>query len=554
MNRPVKKVRVIEANKTAEESIKEKYLQKRVAAYCRVSTQQEEQLNSYAVQVKHYTDRINSEPKWKLVGIYADKGISGTSTKNRDEFNKMIRMCKRGKIDMIITKSISRFARNTVDCLKYIRLLKDFGVDVFFEEQGIHSMSNGTEFYITVYGSLAQSESENISANVRWGKEQSAKEGNIQFRYKNTLGYKKGIDGNPEIVPEEAEIIKYIYQRFISGASYGSIKAELENKDILSPSGNKKWSYSTIRSILTNERYKGDMVINKTYVVDCISKKVKKNNGERNKYYIENNHPAIVDAVTFGKVQEELARRNSKKKVKQIGTKTELGKYSSKYALTELLVCGECGTAYRRCTWTASGEKRIVWRCIKRLDFGKKYCHNSPTLEEDVLQKAIMEAVKRVALRNCNLLKTLKTHIASNLKCEMDEDRRLDIKVRLAEIDAEFKNILSMLSTDMDSNAFAEKKITDLMAEKRELELELVHLSGECPQSPSESKLNEISRVTDHLQNQPLMFDDILIRQILSCVVVLSKEKIRVVFKDGTEIDQSLSQEQIEKKDHCFSK
>lgn len=546
MNQRVKKVRVIEATKNADESIKEKYLQKRVAAYCRVSTQQEEQLNSYAVQVKHYTERINSEPKWKLVGIYADKGISGTSTKNRDEFNKMIRMCKRGKIDMIITKSISRFARNTVDCLKYIRMLKDLNVDVFFEEQGIHSTSNGTEFYITIYGSLAQSESENISSNVRWGKEQSAKEGNIQFRYKNTLGYKKGIDGNPEIVPEEAEIIKYIYQRFISGASYGLIKAELENKDILSPSGNKKWSYSTIRSILTNERYKGDMVINKTYVVDCISKKVKKNNGERNKYYIENNHPAIVDAVTFGKVQEELARRNSKKKVKQIGTKTELGKYSSKYALTELLVCGECGTAYRRCTWTASGQKKIVWRCIKRLDFGKKYCHNSPTLEEDVLQKAIMEAVKRVALRNCILLKTLKTHIASNLKCEMDENRRLDIKVRLAEIESEFKNILSMLSTDMDSNAFAEKKITDLMAEKRELELELAHLSGECPQSPSESKLNEISRVTDHLQNQPLMYDDTLIRQILACVVVLSKEKIRVVFKDGTEIDQSLSQEQIE--------
>ena len=180
------------------------------------------------------------------------------------------------------------------------------------------------------------------------------------------------------------------------------------------------------------------------------------------------------------------------------------------------------------------------------IDYNKKYCHNSPTLEEDVLQKAIMEAVKRVALRNCNLLKTLKTHIASNLKCEMDEDRRLDIKVRLAEIESEFKNILSMLSTDMDSNAFAEKKITNLMVEKRELELELAHLSGECPQSPSESKLNEISRVTDHLQNQPLMYDETSIRQILACVVVLSKEIIRVVFKDGTEIDQSLSQEQIE--------
>ena len=194
-----KVVRYIAPKVSVSEEIKNKYRQKRVAAYCRVSTQQEEQINSYEVQTRYYTEKINAEPKWKLVRIFADKGISGTSTKHRDEFNKMIRMCKRGRIDMIITKSISRFARNTVDCLKYVRLLKDINVDVFFEEQGIHSIEKGSEFYITVYGSIAQSESENISANVRWGKEQSAREGNVSFHYKNFLGYRKGDDGNPEI-------------------------------------------------------------------------------------------------------------------------------------------------------------------------------------------------------------------------------------------------------------------------------------------------------------------------------------------------------------------
>ena len=540
MEQPKKKVTVINPTITVSEDIKNKYRQKQVAAYCRVSTQQEEQINSYEVQTRYYTEKINSEPKWKLVRIFADKGISGTSTKHRDEFNKMIRMCKRGKIDMIITKSISRFARNTVDCLKYVRMLKELNIDVYFEEQGIHSIDPGSEFYITVYGSIAQSESENISANVKWGKEQSAREGNVQFQYKNVLGYKKGDDGEPEIVPEEAETIRFIYQRFLAGDSYGTIKSVLESKGVLSPGGKETWSYSTIRSILTNEKYKGDMVINKTYVVDCISKKVKKNNGERIKFYVENNHPAIIDSETFGKVQEELARRNSKRKVKQIGTKTELGKYSSKYALTELLVCGECGTAYRRCTWTASGNKKIVWRCINRLDFGKKYCHESPTIEEGVLQRAIMDAIKTVAMQNSELLPTLKTHIAMNMECDNGEDRSLEIKVRLAEIDREFQKLLNSLSVDLESNANAENAITELMIEKRALEQELVKHTDKDKASAPESKLNEISHITQILENQPLKFDDTLIRQILECVVVQSKEQIKVIFKDGTEVDQPL--------------
>ena len=536
-----KKIHVISPTVSVSEDVKNKYRQKRVAAYCRVSTQQEEQINSYEVQTRYYTEKINAEPKWKLVKIFADKGISGTSTKHRDEFNKMIRMCKRGKIDMIITKSISRFARNTVDCLKYIRMLRDMNIDVFFEEQGIHSIEKGSEFYITVYGSLAQSESENISANVRWGKEQCAKEGNVQFRYKNTLGYRKGDDGNPEIVPEEAETIQFIYHRFLAGDSYGTIKSALEEKGIPSPAGKGIWSYSTIRSILTNERYKGDMIINKTFVVDCISKQIKKNNGERTKYYVENNHPAIIDDITFGKVQEEIARRNSKRKVKQIGTKTELGKYSSKYALTELLVCGECGSPYRRCTWTASGCKRIVWRCINRLDYGKKYCHDSPTIEEGVLHKAITEAIKTMAMQNSYLLQTLRTHIAMHIERDDKEDKSLEIKVRIAEIDAEFKKLLSSLSVDLENNAYTENAIAELMTEKRALEKELESYQGFGKTSEPESKLNEISHITEIIENQPLQFDDNLIRQMLECVVVQSKEQIKIVFKDGTEVDQPLS-------------
>lgn len=225
-----KVVRVIPATVNITEEIKKCYRQLRVAAYCRVSTKQEEQLNSYEVQKSHYEERIRNEPKWTLVGIYADKGITGTSTKHRDEFNKLIRQCKKGKVDMIITKSISRFARNTLDCIKITRMLREINVDVYFEEQNLHSIDASSEFYISIYGSIAQSESENMSANIIWGREQSAKNGNVSFQYKNFLGYRKGEDGNPEIDPEEAEIIKMIYDRFLAGDSFIEICKSLEKQ------------------------------------------------------------------------------------------------------------------------------------------------------------------------------------------------------------------------------------------------------------------------------------------------------------------------------------
>ena len=537
---PPRVVRVIPATIDVAKEIKEAYRQIRVAAYCRVSTNQEEQLNSYEVQKNYYAEKINSEPKWTLVDIFADKGITGTSVKKRDEFNRMIRMCKRGKIDMIITKSISRFARNTVDCLTYVRKLKDMNVDVFFEEQGIHSTQPGAEFYITIYGCIAQSESENISANVKWGKAQSAKEGNVSFHYKNFLGYRKGADGKPEIVPEEAEIIRTIYKRFLAGDSFGSIIAYLEERRILSPSGKEKWQYSTIQSILSNERYKGDVIINKTYIVDCISKKVKVNNGERTKYYVKNNHPAIIDAGTFGRVQEELARRSGKRKVKMVGTKTEQGKYSGKYALTELLVCGECGTPYRRCTWTVKGQKKIVWRCINRLDFGKKYCHTSPTIEESVLHSAIMTAIMEQAQQNVEVLKMLKLHIGMGIKADDTEDKSLDMQIRIAEIDAEFKQMLQAISSE-NLETYDETKMTELMYEKQSLQQQLSQIADrQQKRENAKSRLAEIVTIRDGLKNHPMDYDDTLVRQILECVVVENKERIKVVFVGGLKAEQEL--------------
>ena len=516
---------------------------KRVAAYCRVSTKQEEQLNSYETQVNYYTDRINREPGWKMAGIYADKGITGTSMKKRDEFNKLIRQCKRGRVDMIIVKSISRFARNTLDCIRITRMLREIKVDVYFEEQNLHSIDPSSEFYISIYGSIAQSESENISHNVAWGKARSARNGNVFFAYKSFLGYRKGADGKPEIDPEQAATVRRIYTRFLAGRSLQQIADGLTQSGVSTPMGKTVWQPGVIQSILSNEKYKGDALLGKTYIEDCISKKVRVNAGERPQYYVENNHPAIIDAATFARVQEELARRASKRKVKQVGTKTEQGRYSSKYALTELLVCGECGTPYRRCTWTVSGKKKIVWRCISRLDYGKRYCHHSPTMEEAPLQEAIMNAVQRTAQANPDVLKTLKMHIQLGLGADDNEDQSVETQIRITEIDREFKEILNSVTAENQQQLLTDPRIAELMAEKRTLESKLAEYNAaEQNRKNAASRLEQIFTILDGMKNHPLAFDDQVIRQILQCVVVESKEKIRVVFTGGLEVEAEVEQ------------
>ncbi len=539
MTQTGKVVRVIPADVT-KQTERAPYEQIPVAAYCRVSTKQEEQLNSYEVQKQHYEELILSEAEWRLAGIFADRGISGTSLKKRDEFNRMLRLCQKGRIKMIITKSISRFARNTLDCIAVTRKLREIGVDVYFEEQNLHSIDASSEFYISIYGSVAQSESENISANVKWGKAQSAKNGNVSFNYKHFLGYRRGEDGTPEIVPEEAETVRTIYGRFLAGDSLHDIAVHLEAQRIPSPGGKQAWRETTIRSILSNEKYKGDAVLGKTYVENCLTKRIKANRGERQKFYVENNHPAIIDAGTFARVQEELARRGSKQKVKQVGTKTEQGKYCGKYALTELLICGECGTPYRRCTWTARGEQKIVWRCISRLDYGKKYCHHSPSLEEGAVQRAIMEAISTAARQNADVLQTLKLHVGMGLCGEASEDRTMDVQIRIAQIDAEFSAMLDAVSAE-NAGEIDEARVTALMEEKQRLTEQLAQQAdAQQAQTRLHSRLDEVYAALDALQNHPLAYDDSLVRQTLSRVIAVSKHLIRVVFPDGLEIKQEV--------------
>ena len=309
-----------------------KYKQIRVAAYCRVSTDHEEQQNSYQVQIAYYTDLINSNPEWTLAGIFADEGISGTQTKNRTQFNKMIRKCKQKKIDLVLCKSISRFARNTVDCLEHIRELKLLGIGVMFEKENINTMTMNSEFIISLYGSFAQAESESISKNVTWGVEKSFKEGKVKYSLDKMLGFRRGEDGKPVIVEEEAEIVRYIYKLYLDGLSLKRIARRLREECIKKWNGTTDWTAVTVYGILKNEKYAGDAVLQKTYTVDCILHKQVKNNGEKDKYIVYDCHPAIISRDTYNRVQQELARRGSIRK-RSDKTETEQGHYASKYAL-----------------------------------------------------------------------------------------------------------------------------------------------------------------------------------------------------------------------------
>ena len=356
---PNKNVRVIPATKPLAKPEDALDRPLRVAAYCRVSTEMEEQLNSYAVQTSHYTEKIKNTPNWEFVGIFADKGISGTAVKNRDEFNRMIRCCKRGRIDMILTKSVSRFARNTLDCIKYIRILKEIGVDVYFEEQGIHSMKAGSEFLISIFGSQAQAESENLSANIRWGKDKAAAQGKVAFPAK-LYGYRRNPDGSVEIIPHQAAVVRRSYDAYLDGDTVLDIIKSLADDGIPSPDGKERWHKNTIIGILTNEKYAGDYLTNKTFCADCLTKKVVRNNGERVQYYIEDHHPAIIPREIFLKVQEEMARRTSLEPKGDFSSATGVGKYRSQYLLSEILICGDCGARYKRVNWYRNGKRKVV--------------------------------------------------------------------------------------------------------------------------------------------------------------------------------------------------
>lgn len=286
-------------------------LLRRVAAYARVSTDSEEQLTSYEAQVDYYTKYIHSRSDWEFVDVYTDEGISATNMKKRDGFNRMVADALDGKIDLIVTKSVSRFARNTMDSLTTVRKLKDAGVEVYFEKENIWTLDSKGELLITIMSSPAQEESRSISENVTWGQRKRFADGKVSIPYGQFLGYRKGADGLPEIVPEQAEIVRSIYRMCIEGMSTNAIAKNLTQQGIPTPAGKQVWQRATVESILRNEKYKGAALLQKKFTVDFLQKKMKVNEGEVSQYYVEHSHEAIIDPEEWEKVQLELARRKS---------------------------------------------------------------------------------------------------------------------------------------------------------------------------------------------------------------------------------------------------
>lgn len=512
---------------------------KRVAAYCRVSTDKEQQEHSFETQKEMYTDMIMMKPNWQMAGIYADEGITGTIAKKRPDFMRMIEDCRKGKIDLIITKSVSRFSRNNLDCLLYVRELKEMGIPIIFEKEGINTLQVSSELLITLFSGLSQAESESISMNVKIGKRQSLKNGNVPFSYKSFLGYRKGADGKPEIDEEQAVIIRRIFSEYLAGKSLLDIAKGLTADEIPTARGKANWSSARVQSILTNEKYKGDALLQKTYIVDCISKKSKKNNGELPMYYVENNHPAIIERAVFDRAQEEISRRNSKKKVKQVGTKTELGKYSSKYALSEILYCGNCGTPYRRCTWSKNGKKKIVWRCISRLDYGKKYCKDSPSIEESVLHNAIAEAITQKAQIENADVDRIRSHIEL-YKSSQDTSSILAKQERLKAIQEHINQL-----TDMDSEAAQngnfDTEFENLYAEMYAIKDELDEIERHKSKiKTGTDSIEEMTAVMRGLKNHPVEYNDLVVRQLIECIKVISKDTLHIYFKDGTRIEAKM--------------
>ncbi len=400
------KVTVIPATRDFHTGISKNSMRKRrVAAYARVSTSSEEQVTSYEAQVDYYTKYIQGRADWEFVKVYTDEGISGTNTKHRDGFNEMIEDALAGKIDLIITKSVSRFARNTVDSLITVRKLKEKGIEVYFEKENIYTLDSKGELLITIMSSLAQEESRSISENITWGKRKFFADGKVYLPYKNFLGYEKGEDGLPKIVPDEADIIRLIYSMFLEGKTTYAIASALTESGIPTPRQKVVWKPSTVESILTNEKYKGAALLQKSFTVDFLTKKMKPNEGEVPQYYIEDSHEAIIDPREFELVQAEMVRRKGLRAT-----------YSGNTVFASRIICGDCGSFYGAKVWHSNSPyRKIIYRCFNKYADKDHKCETPHLTEEDIKAAFIevfnlMMADKPAVIEVCRVMQDTLTN------------------------------------------------------------------------------------------------------------------------------------------------
>ena len=536
-----KKVSMIPAKPQYDRSIKLSEKKLRVAAYCRVSTELEEQESSYEAQVEYYTRKIAETDNWKMAGIYADDGKSATNTKKRDDFNAMIKDALDGKIDMILTKSVSRFARNTVDSLLTIRKLKEKNVAVVFEKEGVNTLDGTGEILITILSSLAQEESRNISENTRWGVVRRFENGKVIVNCSKFMGYTKNEDGDLIIVPEEAEIVKLIFRLYLEGYSAKKICKYLEEHGIKTTTGQDKWYDSVIFKMLRNEKYMGDALLQKTYTVDFMTKKKVVNNGIVPQYYVEDDHEPIIPKELFYRVQEEMARRASMCKSAVKKKKNQKSKYSSTYALTGMLICGECGQQYRRVTWARNGKKKVVWRCDNRLNNGTKYCKKSESIEEGALNRAVMAAIQKIACNDGDFIGAFRQNVIRIIGNYGKEQETDEYDEKIKEKQEEMVGLIAENAKEGTySDAFDRRY--------RKIAEEINELKEKQSQYRKNRRLaeNYEKRVTDvenFLQNQSYNipeFDNDLVRRLVSSIKVVSAEKLIIQFQSGIVMEQGI--------------
>ena len=516
-----KNITIIPARTRVGNNVSKKVKPKlRVAAYCRVSTDSDEQSTSYDAQVEHYTSFIKKNEEWEFAGIFADDGISGTNTKKREEFNRMIDECMVGNIDMVITKSISRFARNTLDCLKYIRQLKEKNIPVFFEKENINTMDSKGEVLLTIMASLAQQESESLSNNVKLGLQFRYQNGEVQVNHNRFLGYTKDESGHLIIDEEEAVIVKRIFCEYLEGRSLAQIGKGLMTDGILTAAGKPTWRPEAIRKILQNEKYMGDALLQKTYTVDVLTKKRVKNTGLMPQYYVENNHDAIIPRELYTQVQEEMIRRANL----HSGQSRRKRVYSSKYALSCIVYCPKCGEIYRRVAWNNHGKHSVVWRCVTRVENGPSVC-DAETVQETELQNAVVKAINYALGDKERMLKTLQNNVEVVLKQEEGNSTE-SIDARLQE-----------LQQELLKRANSSKPYDDLVEEIDKLRGERqIATVDKAEREGIKKRIAEMREFFDSQKQEIEEYDEQLVRKMIKKIIVYN-ERFSVEFKSGTSVD-----------------
>ena len=491
----------------------------KVAAYCRVSTDSDEQAGSYEAQVEHYTKYIAKNEAWEFAGVYADDGITGVTTKNREGFKGMIDDCMDGKIDIVLTKSISRFARNTLDCLKYVRQLREKNIAIIFEKENINTLDASGELLLTIMASLAQQESESISQNVKMGIQYRYQNGKYKINHNHFLGYTKDADGNLIIDEEEAKVVRRIYKEFLDGATLRDIAKGLERDKIMTGGKKYKWHFSTVEGILKNEKYIGDALLQKTVTKDFMQKTRKKNDGSAPQYYVTNGHEAIIPRDVYTEVQEEFIRRNS------IYSKSGRKRlYSSRFALSSLCTSTKCGDIYMRLVLTDRGKVTIKWKCCTRFEQGPNGCP-APMVPDGELKEAVVTALNKV-LKGA---KDIKVKLKENIEAALANDNTKELEAINKVLTEKQKELLELAHARKDYSKVSEE-IEKLKADKKELMV---------TKAQNESVKRKVAQMESFLEEAPTEitnFDDIMVRRYVKEIKIYD-DRFHIIFKAGFDLD-----------------